>query len=39
MLPQDRNLGILQPIIGSWYEPLRKPEESQKQVLSELVKE
>lgn len=39
MLPQDRNLGMLQPIIGSWYESLKIPEESQQQVLSELVKE
>lgn len=39
MFPQDSNLGILQPIIGSWYESLRNPEQSQKQVLSELVRE
>jgi hypothetical protein len=39
MFPQDRDLGMLQPIIGSWYESLKIPEESQRQVLSELVKE
>jgi len=39
MFLQDRDLGILQPIIGSWFESLRNPEESQKQVLRELVKE
>jgi hypothetical protein len=39
MFPPDNNLGILQPIIGSWYESLKNPEESQRQVLGVLVKE
>jgi hypothetical protein len=33
------NLGIFQPLVGSWYESLRSPEESQRQVLSSLVNE
>ena len=39
MFPEDPSLGIFQPIIGSWYESLKNPQESQRQILSELVKE
>lgn len=39
MFPEERNLGIFQPIIGSWYESLKNPLESQKQVLLELIRE
>lgn len=39
MFPQERDLGIFQPIIGSWYESLEKPEEIQEHVLLNLVKE
>jgi len=39
MLPTEENgtLSIFQPLIGSWYESLKNPEESQKQVLSNLI--
>jgi len=39
MPPSEENgtLGIFQPLIGSWYESLKNPEESQKQVLSNLI--
>jgi len=39
MFPQERNLGVFQPIIGSWYESLKNPAETQERVLSELLKE
>jgi hypothetical protein len=39
MFPEERSLGIFQPIIGSWYESLKNPLESQKQVLLELIRE
>lgn len=39
MFSQERDLGIFQPIIGSWYESLRNPEEIQEQVLLSLTKE
>jgi len=39
MFPEEDDLGIFQPIIGSWYESLKNPQESQRQVLSDLVKE
>jgi hypothetical protein len=34
-----RDLGIFQPIIGSWYESLKNPAEAQQHVLAELTKE
>jgi len=37
MFPEEHSLGIFQPIISSWYESLKKPQESQRQVLLELV--
>jgi hypothetical protein len=40
MFPKEEgNLDIFQPIIGSWYESLNNPNEAQKQVLSELIKQ
>jgi len=39
MFPEVDNLGVFQPIVGSWYESLQNPEESQRQVLSDLVRE
>jgi len=39
MIPEKGNLGIFQPIIGSWYDSLEHPDESQKKVLSELITE
>jgi len=39
MFPKEGSMGIFQPIIGSWYESLKKPDESQRQVLSNLIKE
>jgi hypothetical protein len=37
MLQQEQDLGIFKPIIGSWYESLKRPSESQQQVLNSLV--
>lgn len=39
MFPAEGNLGIFQPIIGSWYESLKSPHEFQRRVLSDLIKE
>jgi hypothetical protein len=39
MFPENDSLGIFQPIIGSWYESLRNPQEAQVQVLLDLVKQ
>jgi len=39
MFPEEYSLSIFQPIIGSWYESLKSPQEYQRQILSELVKE
>jgi hypothetical protein len=36
---EKRDLGIFKPIIGTWYESLRNPQEAQTKVLSELLKE
>jgi len=36
---QEGSLGIFQPILGSWYESLKNPDETQKRVLSELLKQ
>jgi hypothetical protein len=33
----NRGYGIFQPLIGSWYDSLKNPQESQKQVLSNLI--
>ncbi|RLI45381.1 hypothetical protein DRO69_05460 [Candidatus Bathyarchaeota archaeon] len=38
MFPSEDNLGIFQPIIGSWYESLKSPHEFQRRVLSDLIK-
>jgi hypothetical protein len=40
MMPDEDALnGILQPIIGPWYESLENPQKAQEQVLGELLKE
>jgi hypothetical protein len=39
MLPAEDTRGIFQPIIGSWYESVKNPEEFQKLVLSQLMRE
>jgi len=39
MFPEEGGLGVFQPIIGSWYESLKNPNESQRRVLSDLAKE
>jgi len=41
MIPEngENNLGIFQPLIGSWYKSLKNPEQAQKQVLSNLLNE
>lgn len=39
MFPEETDsLDVFQPIIGSWYESLKNPDEAQKHVLTELVK-
>jgi len=37
MLQQEQDLGIFKPIIGSWYESLKNPPESQWQALKDLI--
>ncbi len=39
MFPEEGGFGVFQPIIGPWYESLENPQETQRQVLSDLVKE
>jgi len=39
MYPDEEKLGIFQPLIGSWYESLRNPEDFQKKALQDLVEE
>lgn len=39
MSPEKGSFGILQSIVGSWYESLKSPQKSQERVLSELVSE
>jgi len=39
MLPAEDTQGIFHPIIGSWYESVKNPEEFQKLVLSQLTRE
>ncbi len=39
MYPEEHSPDIFQPIVGSWYESLENPEESQRLVLLNLVKE
>ncbi len=39
MFPEEGGFGIFQSIVGSWYESLRNPQEFQRRVLSDLVKE
>jgi hypothetical protein len=39
MLPEERSATVFWPLIGPWYESLKKPEETQMQVLSDLLKE
>jgi len=38
MFPDADDLGIFQPIVGSWYESLTNPEQAQKQTLSDLLR-
>jgi hypothetical protein len=38
MLPEERSATVFWRLIGPWYESLKKPEETQKQVLSGLLK-
>jgi hypothetical protein len=39
MYPQEKSLGIFKPLVGSWYDSLKNPEESQNLLLSDLLKE
>jgi hypothetical protein len=41
MFPTEEkaSLGVFQPIVGPWYESLRNPQEAQRKVLSELLRE
>lgn len=36
---EKASLGVFQPIVGPWYESLRNPQEAQRRVLSELLRE
>jgi hypothetical protein len=39
MFPQEHELGIFQPILGSWYESLKNPAETQSRVLKQLLEQ
>jgi hypothetical protein len=39
MLPEETSATVFWPLIGPWYESLKKPQETQRQVLSCLLKE
>jgi len=36
--PEENSLGVFQPIIGSWYESLKNPDEIQRRVLIDLLR-
>jgi hypothetical protein len=38
MMPKRDDLGILEPIIGSWYTSLENPQKAQEQILQDLLK-
>jgi GH3 auxin-responsive promoter len=37
MFPEEKGLGILQPLVGSWYESLKNPEDAQNRLLTSLI--
>ncbi|NIQ06520.1 MAG: GH3 auxin-responsive promoter family protein, partial [Candidatus Korarchaeota archaeon] len=37
MFPEEANLEVFRPIIGSWYDSLKHPKQYQSQLLSELI--
>lgn len=39
MFPEEKTLGIFRPLVGSWYDSLKSPKESQNQLLLDLLKE
>jgi len=39
MLPEEKSLEIFQPLIGSWYESLKNPEDAQNRLLTSLITE
>jgi len=39
MFPEAGSFGIFQPVVGPWYDSLKNPYESQRSVLSDLLKE
>jgi GH3 auxin-responsive promoter len=39
MFLQEKGLGILQPLVGSWYESLKNPEDAQNRLLTSLITE
>lgn len=39
MFPEEKTLGIFKPLVGSWYDSLKSPKESQDQLLLDLLKE
>jgi hypothetical protein len=39
MLPKNSSFDVFQPLVGSWYDSLKSPQNSQKQVLKDLIKE
>jgi len=38
-MEEEASLGVFQPIVGPWYESVRNPQEAQRKVLSELLRE
>ncbi len=39
MFPEEKTVGIFKPLVGSWYDSLKSPKESQNQLLLDLLKE
>ncbi len=39
MFPEEKSLEIFQPLIGSWYESLKNPEDAQNRLLTSLITE
>jgi len=39
MFPEKGDLGVFRPIIGSWYEALQNPQESQRRALLDLIRQ
>jgi len=39
MFPEERSATVFEPIVGAWYESLKSPQETQRQMLADLLKQ